>query len=200
MTTRELLLTARSAMGALALASGRERSAALRAMAARLRSECGAILAANAEDLEAAKATVAPVMLDRLRLDEARVEAMAAGVEAVADLPDPLDRVLSETTRPNGLVIRQVSVPMGLIAIIYESRPNVTSDAAALALKSGSACVLRGGKEAFRSNNAIVNALKQGLEDAGLPGALVALVQAVEHQNQRNVFVIQVIFFGDFPR
>lgn len=177
MTTRELLLTARSAMGALALASGRERSAALRAMAARLRSECGAILAANAEDLEAAKATVAPVMLDRLRLDEARVEAMAAGVEAVADLPDPLDRVLSETTRPNGLVIRQVSVPMGLIAIIYESRPNVTSDAAALALKSGSACVLRGGKEAFRSNNAIVNALKQGLEDAGLPGALVALVQ-----------------------
>ena len=177
MTTRELLLTARSAMGALALASGRERSAALRAMAARLRSECGAILAAHAEALEAATATVAPVMLDRLRRDEARVEAMAAGVEAGADLPDPLDRVLSETTRPNGLVIRQVSVPMGLITIIYESRPNVTSDAAALALKSGSACVLRGGKEAFRSNNAIVNALKQGLEDAGLPGALVALVQ-----------------------
>ena len=176
-TTRELLLAARSAMGALALAGGEERSAALRAMAARLRSECGAILAANAEDLEAARATVAPVMLDRLRLDEARVEAMAAGVEAVAALPDPLDRVLSETTRPNGLVIRQVSVPMGVIAIIYESRPNVTSDAAALAVKSGSACVLRGGKEAFRSNNAIVDALKLGLADAGLPEDLVALVQ-----------------------
>ena len=177
MTTRELLLSARASMGALALASGQERSAALRAMAARLRGQCAAILAANAQDLEAAKATVAPVMLDRLRLDEARVEAMAAGVEAVADLPDPLDRVLSEVTRPNGLVIRQVSVPMGLIAIIYESRPNVTSDAAALALKSGSACVLRGGKEAFRSNNAIVNALKLGLQDVGLPSELVALVQ-----------------------
>lgn len=177
MTTRELLLSARASMGALALASGQERSAALRAMAARLRGQCAAILAANAQDLEAAKATVAPVMLDRLRLDEARVEAMAAGVEAVADLPDPLDRVLSEVTRPNGLVIRQVSVPMGLIAIIYESRPNVTSDAAALALKSGSACVLRGGKEAFRSNNAIVNALKLGLQDVGLPPVLVALVQ-----------------------
>ena len=177
MTTRELLLSARASMGALALASGQERSAALRAMAARLRGQCAAILAANAQDLEAAKATVAPVMLDRLRLDEARVEAMAAGVEAVADLPDPLDRVLSEVTRPNGLVIRQVSVPMGLIAIIYESRPNVTSDAAALAIKSGSACVLRGGKEAFRSNNAIVEALKKGLEDVGLPAGLVALVQ-----------------------
>ena len=177
MTTRERLLSARASMGALALASGQERSAALRAMAARLRGQCAAILAANAQDLEAAKATVAPVMLDRLRLDEARVEAMAAGVEAVADLPDPLDRVLSEVTRPNGLVIRQVSVPMGLIAIIYESRPNVTSDAAALALKSGSACVLRGGKEAFRSNNAIVNALKLGLQDVGLPPELVALVQ-----------------------
>ena len=164
-------------MSSLALASGQERSAALRAMAARLRGQCAAILAANAQDLEAAKATVAPVMLDRLRLDEARVEAMAAGVEVVADLPDPLDRVLSEVTRPNGLVIRQVSVPMGLIAIIYESRPNVTSDAAALALKSGSACVLRGGKEAFRSNNAIVNALKLGLQDVGLPPELVALVQ-----------------------
>ena len=177
MTTRERLLSARASRGALALASGQERSAALRAMAARLRGQCAAILAANAQDLEAAKATVAPVMLDRLRLDEARVEAMAAGVEAVADLPDPLDRVLSEVTRPNGLVIRQVSVPMGLIAIIYESRPNVTSDAAALALKSGSACVLRGGKEAFRSNNAIVNALKLGLQDVGLPPELVALVQ-----------------------
>ena len=177
MTTRELLLAARASMGALALTGGEERRTALRAMAARLRSECDAILAANAEDLEAAKATVAPVMLDRLRLDEARVEAMAAGVEAVAALPDPLGRVLSEVTRPNGLVIRQVSVPMGLIAIIYESRPNVTSDAAALALASGSACVLRGGKEAFRSNNAIVNALKLGLTDAHLPADLVALVQ-----------------------
>ena len=177
MTTRELLLAARASMGALALTGGEERRTALRAMAVRLRSECDAILAANAEDLEAAKATVAPVMLDRLRLDEARVEAMAAGVEAVAALPDPLGRALSEVTRPNGLVIRQVSVPMGLIAIIYESRPNVTSDAAALALASGSACVLRGGKEAFRSNNAIVNALKLGLTDAHLPADLVALVQ-----------------------
>ena len=176
-STRELLLDARACMGALALAKSEERRAALRAMAARLRSQCAVILEANARDLEAARATVAPVMLDRLRLDESRVEAMAAGVEAVAALPDPLGRVLSEATRPNGLVIRRVSVPMGLIAIIYESRPNVTSDAAALALASGSACVLRGGKEAVQSNNAIVNALKQGLEDAGMPAGLVALVQ-----------------------
>ena len=123
MTTRELLLAARASMGALALTGGEERRAALRAMAARLRSECAAILAANAEDLEAAKATVAPVMLDRLRLDEARVEAMAAGVEAVAALPDPLGRTLSEVTRPNGLVIRQVSVPMGLIASSTRAAP-----------------------------------------------------------------------------
>ena len=184
-TTRELLLAARSAMGALALAGGEERSTALRAMAARLRSECGAILAANAEDLEAARPTVAPVMLDRLRLDEARVEAMAAGVEAVAALPDPLDRVLSETTRPNGLVIRQVSVPMGVIAIIYESRPNVTSDAAALAVKSGSACVLRGGKEAFRSNNAIVAALREGVQEAGFAPDLVSLVQDTSRDSAR---------------
>ena len=177
MTTRELLLAARASMGALALTGGEERRAALRAMAARLRSECAAILAANAEDLEAAKATVAPVMLDRLRLDEARVEAMAAGVEAVAALPDPLGRTLSEVTRPNGLVIRQVSVPMGLIAIIYESRPNVTSDAAALALKSGNACVLRCGKEAWRTSKAIVDALRQGVAAAGLPETAVNLIE-----------------------
>ena len=176
-STQQLLTAARGAMGALALASGEERSAALRAMAARLRGQCEAILAANRQDLEAAKATVAPVMLDRLRLDEVRVEAMAAGVEDVAALPDPLGRTLSEVTRPNGLVIRQVSVPMGLIAIIYESRPNVTSDAAALALKSGNACVLRCGKEAWRTSKAIVDALRQGVAAAGLPETAVNLIE-----------------------
>lgn len=187
MTTRELLLAARASMGALALTGGEERRAALRAMAARLRSECAAILAANAEDLETAKVTVAPVMLDRLRLDEARVEAMAAGVEAVAALPDPLGRVLSETTRPDGLLIRRVSVPMGLIAIIYESRPNVTSDAAALCLKSGNVAVLRGGKEAFCSNRAIAHSLRRTAEGLGYDPAVVSFVEDTARQSAKEL-------------
>ena len=175
--TMQLLQAARQAKSALALAGAQQRTQALQAMAARLRADCPALLAANRQDLQNAQGRMPAVMLDRLRLSEERVEAMARGVEQVAGLPDPLGCTLQSRTRPNGLVIRQVSVPMGLIAIIYESRPNVTSDAAALAIKSGSACVLRGGKEAFASNNAITAALQAGLADAGLPRQLVALVQ-----------------------
>ena len=176
-TTNELLKTARAARGARALAGGETRAGALRRMAARLTERTAEILAANRRDLEAARGRAPEVMLDRLRLDEGRIAAMAEGMLAVAALPDPVGRVLETSERPNGLLLQKVTVPMGVIAIIYESRPNVTSDAAALAIKSGSACVLRGGKEAFGSNNAIVEALKEGLADAGLPAGAVALVQ-----------------------
>ena len=176
-TTNELLKPARAARGALALAGGETRAGALRRMAARLTERTAEILAANRRDLEAARGRAPEVMLDRLRLDEGRIAAMAEGMLAVAALPDPVGRVLETSERPNGLLLQKVTVPMGVIAIIYESRPNVTSDAAALAIKSGSACVLRGGKEAFGSNNAIVEALKEGLADAGLPAGAVALVQ-----------------------
>jgi len=141
------------------------------------------ILAANALDIEGARDHISDVMIDRLRLTPERIAGMADGMRQVAELPDPVGRVISRVERPNGLVIEKTGVPMGVVAIIYESRPNVTSDAAALAVKSGNACVLRGGKEAFRSANAIVQALQQGLKAAGLPEALVQLVQDTSRQS-----------------
>ena len=177
MTTLGILRAARGAKNALMLADSDRKNRALLAMADALERSCPAILAANGQDLENARGTVPDVMLDRLRLNEERVAGMARGIREAAALPDPVGRVLSEETRPNGLLLQKVTVPMGVIAIIYESRPNVTSDAAALAIKSGSACVLRGGKEAFLSNNAIVDALRAGLQAEGLPAELVSLVQ-----------------------
>ncbi|WP_291243780.1 glutamate-5-semialdehyde dehydrogenase [Fournierella sp.] len=177
MTTLEIVRAARGAKNALMLASAEQKNQALLAMAAALEDQCAAILKANETDLENARGTVPDVMLDRLRLSEERVAGMARGIREAATLPDPVGRTLSEEKRPNGLVLQKITVPMGVIAIIYESRPNVTSDAAALAIKSGSACVLRGGKEAFRSNNAIVEALRAGLRSVGLPAELVSLVQ-----------------------
>ena len=177
MTTLEILRAARGAKNALMLADSDRKNRALLAMADALERSCPAILAANGQDLENARGTVPDVMLDRLRLNEERVAGMARGIREAAALPDPVGRMRSEETRPNGLLLQKVTVPMGVIAIIYESRPNVTSDAAALAIKSGSACVLRGGKEAFLSNNAIVDALRAGLQAEGLPAELVSLVQ-----------------------
>ena len=177
MTTMELLRRARGAKSAMALADTKTKNNALRFMAEELRRAQDEILAANGLDLEAAKGTVSEVMLDRLALSAQRIEGMAGGMEQVADLPDPVGQVLRRVERPNGMGIERTAVPMGVIAIIYESRPNVTSDAAALALKAGSACVLRGGKEAHRSAEAIVTALKRGLERAGLPGDALALVE-----------------------
>lgn len=177
MTTLEILRAARGAKNALMLADSDRKNRALLAMADALERSCPAILAENGQDLENARGTVPDVMLDRLRLNEERVAGMARGIREAAALPDPVGRVRSEETRPNGLLLQKVTVPMGVIAIIYESRPNVTSDAAALAIKSGSACVLRGGKEAFLSNNAIVDALRAGLQAEGLPAELVSLVQ-----------------------
>ena len=177
MTTQELLQKAREAKAAMALADTGGKNRALLAMADALEGHREEILAANALDLEAARGTVSDVMLDRLALTPERIAAMGAGIREVGELPDPVGVVLSRVERPNGLVIEKTSVPMGVIAIIYESRPNVTSDAAALALKAGSACVLRCGKEAHRSAAAIVAALKEGLAAAGLPQDALQLVE-----------------------
>jgi glutamate-5-semialdehyde dehydrogenase len=179
MTTQQILEAARAAKPALALADTATRNQALTAMAAALDAPAtrNAILAANAADLAAARGQIAPVMLDRLALNEARLADMADGIRAVAALPDPVGRVLRRIERPNGLVIEKIAVPMGVVAIIYESRPNVTADAAALALKSGNVCVLRCGKEAWRSCHAIVDALRQGLVAAGLPAGALSLVE-----------------------
>ena len=173
----EMLKAAKAAKKEISQLTEEQKNAALCAMADALVAETDAILQANLADMEAAKDSISTVMLDRLKLTRERIAGMANGLRDVAKLPDPVGRVLEEYTRADGLLIRKVSVPMGVIAIIYESRPNVTSDAAALALKSGNVCVLRGGKEAFRSANAIVKALKAGLKAVGITENAVNLVQ-----------------------
>ena len=187
MTTMQILEAARSAKRAVALADTAQKNEALLAMADAILRQQEEILAANRQDLEAAKGTVTDVMLDRLALSPARLEGMAQGIREVVALPDPVGAVLMREERPNGLVIERRAVPMGVIAIIYESRPNVTSDAAALALKSGSACVLRCGKEAWRSSFAIVKALRSGLAEAGLPEAAVSLVEDTTRQSANEL-------------
>lgn len=177
MTTDEILKRAKAAKGELSSASAGTKNAALMFMAESLIKNTEEILKANSEDVNAARGKISDVMLDRLRLDENRIRAMADGVKQVVSLPDPAGEILSTVTRPNGLKIEKVSVPMGVIAIIYESRPNVTSDAAALAVKSGNVCILRCGKEAWKSSFAIVSALEQGLKKAGLSEACVNLIE-----------------------
>ena len=172
-----MLQNAKAVKSDIARLSTAQKNAALQAMADALLSHKEAILAANALDLEAAKGTVSDVMLDRLQLSPERITAMAQGIREVAALPDPVGLLLEEHMRADGLQIQQVSVPIGVIAIIYESRPNVTSDAAALALKSGNVCILRSGKEAFRCANAIVTALRAGLARAGISENAINLVQ-----------------------
>ena len=172
-----MLTRAKAAKTAIAALTTEEKNAALAAMADALEANQDAILAANQLDLDNAPSTISPVMIDRLALSPARIAGMAQGIRDVVNLPDPIGKVLKSHTRADGLLIEKTAVPMGVIAIIYESRPNVTSDAAALALKSGNVCVLRGGKEAFRSANAIVDALKQGLRSVGITEDAVNLVQ-----------------------
>jgi glutamate-5-semialdehyde dehydrogenase len=168
---------ARHAAAALALATPAAKVAALQAAAAAIRDHAGDILRANARDLaEARDAGLGPALLDRLALDPKRLEAVATGLEAIAELPDPVGRVLAGWTRPNGLSIERVSVPLGVVGIIYESRPNVTADAGGLALKSGNAAILRGGSESFHSSRALVAALQAGLAAAGLPEDAIQLV------------------------
>ncbi|MEA4933779.1 MAG: glutamate-5-semialdehyde dehydrogenase [Lawsonibacter sp.] len=187
MTTMQLLCKAQGAKAAMALAGSETKNKALLAMADVLEARCPAILAANGLDLADAKGKISDVMLDRLALSETRIAGMAQGIREVAALADPVGAVLSRVERPNGLVIEKTAVPMGVIAIIYESRPNVTSDAAALALKAGSACVLRCGKEAHRSASAIVAALREGMASAGLPGQALQLVEDTTHQSANEL-------------
>ena len=176
MTTAEILKGAKEAKAGLSSLSSSEKNEALLAMADALLKEKDAILCANEKDVEAARGTVSDVMIDRLRLTGERLEGMAKGIRDVALLPDPVGRILDRKTRPNGLVIEKVAVPLGVVAIIYESRPNVTSDAAALCLKSGNVCVLRGGKEAYASSHAIVEAMRKGLASVGLPENLINIL------------------------
>ena len=180
---KEMLSAAQAAKMEIAQLTTQQKNAALLAMAQALLDNKDAILAANAQDMAAAKGTVTDVMLDRLQLTEARIAGMAEGIRQVAQLPDPVGNVLEEYTRSDGLIIQKTSIPIGVIAIIYESRPNVTSDAAALTLKSGNVCVLRGGKEAYRSAAAIVAALKQGLKSVGITEDAVNLVSDISRQS-----------------
>lgn len=176
MTTIEMLQRAKSASPSLSTATTDEKNAALYKMADALLDNAEEILSANLIDIKNAEGKISPVMIDRLRLTPERIEGMAQGIRDVASLPDPVGILLDETARPNGLKITKISVPLGVIAIIYESRPNVTSDAAALCIKSGNACVLRGGKEAYNSSKAVADALKAGLKAAGLDEDLLFLV------------------------
>ena len=172
---------ARAAARHLAMSGGDRRNAALIAAAAQLRSRSNEIIAANDMDMrEARERGLSAAMLDRLMLDAGRVEGMAAGLETIAALPDPLGRIMAEWQRPNGLVIQRVAVPLGVIGIIYESRPNVTADAAGLCVKSGNAVILRGGSESFHSSRAIHACLVSGLEQAGLPAESVQMVPTTD--------------------
>ena len=172
---------ARDAARILTMSSGDVRNSALQAASAELRSRGAEILEANATDMQkASERGLSAAMLDRLMLDEGRIEAMAAGLDAIAGLPDPLGRVLAEWQRPNGLMIQRVAVPLGVIGIIYESRPNVTADAAGLCVKSGNAVILRGGSESFHSSRAIHACLTSGLEKAGLPADCAQMVPTTD--------------------
>lgn len=183
----DMLKAAKAAKQEIAKLNEQQKNDALEAMAKALITHEADILDANRADMENARGTVSEVMLDRLKLTSQRIIGMAQGIRDVAKLPDPVGRILEEHTRTDGLLIQKVSVPMGVIAIIYESRPNVTSDAAALALKSGNACVLRGGKEAFRSANAIVKALRAGLSSAGITENAINLVQDISRESARQL-------------
>ena len=183
----EMLKVAKAAKKEVASLTTDQKNQALEAMAASLLAHEAEILQANMEDLEQAKGTVSNVMLDRLALNPQRIAAMAAGILEVASLPDPVGKLLDQHTRSDGLQIQKVSVPMGVIAIIYESRPNVTADAAALALKSGNVCILRGGKEAFRSAKAIVDALRKGLHQVGMTENAVNLVTDTSRESARQL-------------
>lgn len=169
----------------LASATTERKNQALMAMHDAILQESTAILQANAEDLRRAEGKISPVMLDRLMLNPQRIADMAQGIAQLAQLPDPVGQLLEQTKRPNGLCIQKISCPMGVIAIIYESRPNVTADAAALAVKAGSACVLRGGKEAISSAKAIVKAMQKGLQAADLPPQAITLVEDTSRESAK---------------
>ena len=187
MTTQEILRAAQGAKLPLALADADTKNAALEAMAVALIAAQDKILDANKQDVENARGRVSDVMLDRLALTPSRLTDMAKGMREVAALPDPVGAVLRKIVRPNGLLIEKTAVPMGVIAIIYESRPNVTSDAAALAIKAGSACILRCGRDAWASCHAIVEALRAGLRRVRLPECAVSLIEDTSHASANEL-------------
>ena len=187
MTTLDILKKTRAAWPSIRNRDAEGKNALLRAMADSLMACAPAILAENRRDMEEARGTISDVMLDRLYLDEKRLAGMAEGIRALTALPDHTGRILSQITRPNGMTICKQQVPMGLIAIIYESRPNVTSDAAALAVKSGNVCVLRSGREAYRTAKAIVQALKQGIAAAGGDAEIINIVDDTRHQSAADL-------------
>ena len=185
MTTHEILVNAK--LASRTPLDTDTKNAALEAMACALRRNCAQILAANAIDLQNAEGKISPVMMDRLKLDEKRIDGMAQGIRDAIALPDPSGKILEETQRPNGLRIQKVSVPFGVVAVIYESRPNVTSAAAALLLKSGNACVLRGGKEAVHSNTTIVKALREGLQSVGINENYVSILEDTSREGAKEL-------------
>ena len=187
MTTLQIMQQAKACCNQLAKLSQEEKNQVLLAMADALLADQAEILAQNQQDLDRAQGKISEVMLDRLALSADRLQGMAEGIRQVAALPDPVGREIRRVERPNGMTITRVGVPLGVVAIIYESRPNVTSDAAALALKSGNACILRSGKEAFCSANAIVNALQKGLAQCGLNPHLIQLVQDTTRQSATDL-------------
>ncbi len=186
-STYTILEEAKNAKAILCSLDTKTKNEALYKMADALIENCDEILEENAKDIERAKGTISAVMIDRLALSKERIEGMAEGIRQVAALPDPVGEVLDRVERPSGIVVEKTAVPMGVVAIIYESRPNVTSDAAALALKSGNVCVLRGGKEAFLSADAIVRAMRKGLSSMGLPETLINLVQDTTRQSANEL-------------
>ena len=186
-TTKEILIEAKSAKTILCSLETEAKNNALLAMADALIECQEEILSENKKDLDNAKGTISEVMLDRLALSEERINGMAEGIRQVAQLPDPVGEVLETVVPPSGILVEKTAVPMGVVAIIYDSRPNVTSDAAALALKSGNVCVLRGGKEAFLSANAIVKAMRMGLARVGLPETLINLVQDTTRESANEL-------------
>lgn len=187
MTTLELLKVTKAVWGSIRDASPEEKNRILLAMADALQQETDSILAANEQDMDKARGGISEVMLDRLRLDPARIDGMADGIRATVKLPDHTGRIISETVHANGMHICKKQVPLGLVAIIYESRPNVTSDAAALAIKSGNVCMLRSGKEAFNSCHAIVKALKKGIAAAGGNPNIVNIVEDTNRSSAEDI-------------
>ena len=200
MTTLDILKKTRAARGSLAALDETAKNRILLAMAEALMAAEDDILAENDADMTAARGHINDVMLDRLRLDHDRLAGMAEGVRAIAALPDHTGRVLSEVRRPNGLVVRKVQVPLGLVSIIYESRPNVTSDAAALAVKSSNVCVLRSGKEAHRSACAIVKALKSGIAQGGGDPEILNIVDDITHQSATDIMTAKGLVDLLIPR
>ena len=200
MTTLDILKKTRAARSSLAALDETAKNRILLAMAEALMAAEGDILAENDADMTAARGHINDVMLDRLRLDHDRLAGMAEGVRTIAALPDHTGRVLSEVRRPNGLVVRKVQVPLGLVSIIYESRPNVTSDAAALAVKSGNVCVLRSGKEAHRSACAIVRALKSGIAQGGGDPEILNIVDDITHQSATDIMTAKGLVDLLIPR